>query len=232
MSHSDLLKPENVEKSLAAVSLKMRIKVPHFDNTTLIAGYSKTLIGRCMNPRVQNMKNLLYMLPQIWQMEDRVAGADLGMGRFQFDFDRKEDIGEVMKMEPFHFDYWMLSLVRWEPKVDPTYPSEIKFWVRVIGVPLHFWADPTFRTIGKALGKVEEGAGAVDLDNGMVQVVVEGFKPLCFETTVEFHNGEETLISLRYERLFGYCRRCHSLCHDVSECLKLGDTDGQKDRSS
>lgn len=80
MVQSDFLKSEMEEKSLTAVSLKLRIKVPHFDNKALIEGYSRTLIGRCMNPRAQNMKNLLYMLPRIWQMEDRVAGADLRMG--------------------------------------------------------------------------------------------------------------------------------------------------------
>ncbi|XP_010459623.1 PREDICTED: uncharacterized protein LOC104740649 [Camelina sativa] len=113
----------------------------------------------------------------------------------------------------------MLSLVRWEPVGDPRYPCIIKFWVRVMGVPLHFWADETFRSIGSDLGKVEE----VDLDNGWVQVLFDGFKPLVFEASVEFHSGEETSVSLRYERLYGYCRRCSSLCHDVSRCPLFGN---------
>ncbi|XP_024006620.1 uncharacterized protein LOC112083121 [Eutrema salsugineum] len=125
-------------------------------------------------------------------------------------------------MEPFHFDYWMISLVRWAPVVDPSYPSAITFWVCVIGVPLHFWADPTFRSIRKALGKVE----AVNLDEGKVQVIIDGLKPLCFETSVEFHGGEETTVYLRYERLFGYCRTCYSLCHEQQKCpSRQVDTD-------
>ncbi|ESQ30888.1 hypothetical protein EUTSA_v10011945mg, partial [Eutrema salsugineum] len=172
--------------------------------------YSKTLIGRCMNPAMQDMKALLYMLPRIWKMEERVAGADLGLGSFQFDFDREEDIQEVMKMEPFHFDYWMLSLVRWAPVVDPSYPSAIKFWVRIIG------------SIGKALGVVK----AVNLDEGKIQVEIDGLKPLVFETAVEFDGGEETIIYLRYERLFGFCRTCQSLCHDQSRCpTRMGKDD-------
>lgn len=83
--------------------------------------------------------------PMIWNIEDRVAGADLGLGRFQFDFDREEDIIEVLKMEPFHFDNWMLSLVRWVPRVDVNYPSEITFWVRVLGVPFHFLGGTHFQ---------------------------------------------------------------------------------------
>lgn len=159
-------------------------------------------------------ENLLFMLPRIWNVEDCVAGADLGLGHFQFDFDSEDDITKVMKIEPFHFDHWMLSLVRWEPRVDASYPSDIKFWVRVIGVPLNFWAELTFRYIGMALGEVT----TVDLDSGMVQMVINGFRPLCFETNVEFHSGEEISVTLRYERLFGFCRRCFSLCHDEKEC--------------
>ncbi|XP_019083232.1 PREDICTED: uncharacterized protein LOC104701407 isoform X1 [Camelina sativa] len=176
-----------------------------------------------MNPAMQDMKALLFMLPKIWKIEERVVGADLGMGRFHFDFDQEEDILEVLKMEPHHFDHWMLSLVRWEPVVDHRYPYLIKFWVRIMGVPLHFWADETFRSIGSDLGEVVE----VDIDNGRVQVLFDGFKPLVFEASVEFHSGEETSVTLRYERLYGYCRRCSSLCHDVSRCLLFGNTGKQ-----
>ncbi|ESQ44683.1 hypothetical protein EUTSA_v10003335mg, partial [Eutrema salsugineum] len=166
-----------------------------------------------MNPQLQDMKALLFMLPRIWKMEERVAGADLGLGKFQFDFDREEDIKEVMKMEPFHFDYWMLSLVRWSPVVDPSYPSVIKFWIRIIGVPLQYWADVSFRSIGKALGDVK----SVNLDEGKVQV-----------TTVNFDEGVETTIYLRYEKLFGYCRNCLSLCHDQQRCPLRTGTDEWK----
>lgn len=193
---------------------KRRIKLSPFDNSALIAGYSKTLIGRCMNPSKQEMKTLLFMLPRIWQLEGKVAGADLGRGRFQFDFETEEDIAAVLKMEPLHFDHWMVSLVRWTPSVDPNYPSSITFWIRVLGVPIQFWADQTFREIGEDLGKVE----AVDIMGRRVQVTIDGFKPLFFEMEIEFGNGEETIMFYQYERMFGFCELCHSLCHEKSVC--------------
>ncbi|WZY73222.1 hypothetical protein YC2023_005462 [Brassica napus] len=198
---------------------RLKISVPHFNNSDLIKGYSKTLIGRCMNPAKQNIKYLVVTLPKIWSMEDRVVGTDLGLGRFQFDFDVEEDIETVLKMQPFHFDYWMISLVRWQPKKTNNYPSEITFWIKVLGVPLEFWEVPTFRSIGDALGETKD----VDLDYGRVQVVVDGFKALTFETTVDFtggeyYEGEEVPVSLRYEKLFGYCETCLSLCHKDDVC--------------
>ncbi|CAN7119517.1 unnamed protein product, partial [Brassica rapa subsp. narinosa] len=58
---------------------------------------------------------------------------------------------------------------------------------------------------------------------GLVQVVVDAFKELCFETTIDFKGGEfyaseEALVSLRYEKLFGFCEFCSSLCHKTEKC--------------
>lgn len=60
MAQSYLLSKEGVETFLAAVTMKLKIKVPQFDNSVLVQGYPKTLIGRCMNMRDQSMKNLLF----------------------------------------------------------------------------------------------------------------------------------------------------------------------------
>lgn len=86
-------------------------------------------------------------------------------------------------------------------------------------IPLEFWAAPTFESIGDALGETVE----VDHDYGRVKVVVDGFKELCFETAVEFkggefHEGEEVIVSLKYEKLFGYYIICGNLCHDEEVC--------------
>ncbi|CAA0288661.1 unnamed protein product [Arabidopsis thaliana] len=214
MSQSGFMSKQPV-KSVADVQIPRRkIKISHFDNSALIAGYSKTLIGRCMNPQRQDMKTLLFLFPRISQLEGKVVGADLGLGRFQFDFETEEDIIEVLKMEPFHFDHWMISLVRWSPSVHPDYPCSIIFWIRVLGVPIQFWAETTFKDIGAALGEVQ----AVDVDGGRVQVKLNGFLPLCFETEVEFSSGEETTMFLRYECLFGFCKLCKSLCHEEAQC--------------
>lgn len=158
------------------------------------------------------------MLPRIWNVEGRVVGTDLGMGRFQFAFEMEEDIVEVLKMEPFHFDYWMISLVRWRPVLEPDYPSKITFWVRVMDLPLQFRAAETFQSVGEAIGTVQ---GPVDLIAGRVRVEVDGFKPLVFSVTVEFEEGVEITMGLRYEKLFGFCKECFCLTHEQARCPEL-----------
>lgn len=105
MSQSQLIGKSGDVRGAEGTRKGLKISVPNFDNTELIKQYDKTLIGRCMNPAVQDVKALIVMLPKIWKVEDRVAGTDLGLGRFQFDFVEEEDIETVLRSQPFHFDY-------------------------------------------------------------------------------------------------------------------------------
>ncbi|KAL0734738.1 hypothetical protein Bca4012_010948 [Brassica carinata] len=86
-----------------------------------------------------------------------------------------------------------------------------------------FWTTreqcDTFQSIGDAIGETTD----VDLDAGKIRVVIDGNKELCFETTVdfkggEFYEGEEVPVTLKFEKLFGYCLTCFSLLHDVDHC--------------
>lgn len=212
MAQSNLLGTFGVLKM--GEGMRKRLKI-----SELIKTYAKTLIGRCMNPPEQDMQALLLNLPKIWKLEDRVVGTDLGFGKFQFDFQTEEDIQMVMMNQPFHFDYWMLALARWQPKKSQVFPSEIPFWVRVLGVPMAFRTVANMQSIGDAIGRTV----ALDVRNSRVHVVVDGFSELCFETNIdfkggEFYDGEEAVVSLRYEKLFGYCKDCGSLCHKEDKC--------------
>ncbi|KAJ4904701.1 Uncharacterized protein Rs2_18652 [Raphanus sativus] len=203
---------------------RLKITVAHFDNSDLIKSCSRILVGRCMNPPLQEMPALLSNLPKIWKLEDRVIGKDLGLGKFQFEFEKEEDMEGVLRHQPYHFDYWMIAVARWQPKRSITYPSEIPFWVRVLGVSKEYRTVSTFESIGEAIGRVVD----VDLDLMRVLVVVDAFKELCFEISVdftggEFYDGEEVQILLRYEKLFGYCDSCGSLCHLEAKCPLLKD---------
>ena len=85
MTQSQLLLVNNTDvKNGEGTRKRLKISVPHFDNSELIkTTFSKTLIGRCMK---QDMKALITNLPKIWKLEDRVVGTDLGFAKFQFVF--------------------------------------------------------------------------------------------------------------------------------------------------
>ncbi|WZZ44750.1 hypothetical protein YC2023_041009 [Brassica napus] len=54
---------------------------------------------------------------------------------------------------------------------------------KIQGIPV---AAPTFESIGDAIGRTVD----VNLKHSRVQVVVDAFKEICFETSVDFKGGE------------------------------------------
>lgn len=66
----------------------------------------------------------------------------------------KQDLQAILSKSPFHFKRWMLILQLWEPIVSDTFPSCISFWIKVHGVPLHYWLDETFEAIVADLGSI------------------------------------------------------------------------------
>lgn len=124
-------------------------------------------------------------MPKIWKLEDKVVGADLGKGTFQFNFQSEEDLQGVLQNAPYHFDGWMVVLVRWEPIISSTYPSAINFWVKISGIPMHLWEEATLEAVGKKVGLTRE----IDVDSGSFHATVNGFNPLVFQMVylVESH---------------------------------------------
>ena len=55
-----------------------------------------SLIGRVLNPSCQPMKQLIRNMPRKWQEEGRVRGVALTNEKFQFIFDSKHDLEEVL----------------------------------------------------------------------------------------------------------------------------------------
>ncbi|CAA0406573.1 unnamed protein product [Arabidopsis thaliana] len=100
---------ENNGKAIKPLPRTIRVRM--FDNSELIRRLKRTtLIGKIMNPDVQSVGSLVLMMPRIWKLEGQVVGRDLGLGTFRLDFEREEDILEVMKTETFNYNHWMLSI--------------------------------------------------------------------------------------------------------------------------
>ncbi|XP_019089360.1 PREDICTED: uncharacterized protein LOC104783456 [Camelina sativa] len=212
----------NLNKGKADLVRTETVKISNSLMAQRIQQFSLTLIGRLMNPMVQRMESLLANLPKIWKLEERVEGADLGQDTFQFNFQTEEDLQGVLRNGPYHFDNWMLSLVRWEPIISDTYPSAINFWVKVSGIPMHFWEAATLQAIGKKVGILHD----VDEESGSLFVTINGFNPLIFHLVVPFNTGDEVVASLEYEKLLGFCSHCFRLTHDVKFCPELSKNEG------
>ncbi|KAG2281123.1 hypothetical protein Bca52824_052343 [Brassica carinata] len=123
----------------------------------------------------------------------------------------------VLNKRPCHFNHWIFALERWEPSTSDNFPNTVPFWVKVTGVPVHYWNDQTFDEIAKALGK----RLTLDATNARLQVSIDAEKPLQFERRVGFPNGDIGKVSLEYEGLSRHCFGCRRITHDIYSCPEL-----------
>lgn len=179
-----------------------RIRAPSLDTTLLVRDNELTLIGRLTNPKEQRIWNLIPSLPRKWNIQGRA-----------------DDLQSVLDNRPYHFGYWMIILQCWEPIISDSFPSLIPFWVRIKGLPLHYWHETMVRNIGKELGTYE--AHMITKTSAKVRVMVNGLKPIIKETIIEFDSGEECKITLEYDKLENHCSLCGLLSHQASRCPTL-----------
>lgn len=194
--------------------LRSPVRIPECENQDLIQKNKLTLVGRITNPRVQNTKALVSYMLQFWNLEGRVAGRELGPGKFQFTFKTEEDLQLVLSWSPFHFKHWMFILQRWEPIISDSFPANILFWIKLEGVPQHYWTDKALRAIGADVGIVE----AVDTEEARIRVYVNALHTLEKQIPIVLPTGETTTVNLEYERLEKYCFQCFSLSHEQKDC--------------
>ncbi|KAG7548646.1 Reverse transcriptase domain [Arabidopsis suecica] len=200
-----------LNKGKAAMVRTETVKISGALLSQRIQQFSLTLIGRLLNPSIQRMDSLVTNMPKIWKLEDKVVVADLGKGTFQFNFQSEEDLKGVLQNAPYHFDGWMVVLVRWEPIISSTYPSAINFWVKVSGIPMHLWEEATLEAVGKKVGLIRE----IDVDSRSFHVTVNGFNPLVFQMVylVESHcssGGDFNELRGNHEKRGGKLRHASS----------------------
>lgn len=115
----------------------------------------------------------------------------------------------------------MVILQRWKPAISNTFPSLIPFWIRIKGLPLHYWYDDMVCRVGQDLGTLVNHE--LTKSTARVRVLIDGLKPLIKEAMVDFDSGEEALITLEYEKLEMHCSLCYSLLHHRRQCPSIRD---------
>ncbi|KAL0657150.1 hypothetical protein Bca4012_077734 [Brassica carinata] len=202
------------------------IRIPECDLTEVSERFKLTLIGRVLHNGGRSIEAMISLLPRarIWNVEGRARGTNLGNGRFQFDFDKEEDLNMVLNKRPCHINQWIFALERWEPFTSDNFSNTIPFWIKVTGVPVHFWNDKTFEEISKALGKKM----TLDAKNARLQVSIDAEKPLQFNRRIGFPNGDIGRVSFEYEGLNRYCFACNRISHDVYSCSEISEKERER----
>lgn len=204
------------------------IKIRSFDYLYLVVKYKFSLVGRRFHLDERSLEALIGFMQkrQIWDVEGRVKGTDLGNGKFQLYFDKEEDMLKVLSKRPCHYNRWSFALEKWEATIREDFPNTMLFWIQVLGIPTHYKKDETYRDIRGALGDVKD----VDVAGGRVQVSLNGDNPLQFKRKASFDNGDVITVRLKYEELLRYCFTCFRISHDESTCPELSEPDRDSKR--
>lgn len=193
---------------------RLPIRIPPTNNAALIEENKLTLIGRVTNPAVQKTQWVVDWLIQYWNVEGELTGRELGPELFQIRFTSEEALLSVLRKGPYHYKRWMILLQRWEPIVSNSFPRMIAFWIRIHGIPLHFWNEATLEAIGKGLGPILDK----DVDHGRIRIHIDGLKKLEMRLPIELPSSEVIKVDLEYEKLEKHCFVCYSLCHEKETC--------------
>ncbi|KAL0650120.1 hypothetical protein Bca4012_092811 [Brassica carinata] len=184
------------------------IQIVELEDSHVITEFRLLLMEKILNPKKQNVEKLIQYMINKWGMEDRVTANDLGNGKFIFNFTSEEDIKEVLRQGPFHYNYCMFVLVRWDPIVHDDYP-----WIQITGLPLHLWNVDNLKRIGGRLGHVD----TMELEEGRMLIDIDTRRPLKFTRKVTIGDKEVT-IQIAYDLLFKHCSTCGMLTHEKEYC--------------
>lgn len=203
------------------------VQIPRSDNSALIEDNRLTLIGRVTNPAVQKTQWVVDWLIQYWSVEGELTGRELGPELFQIRFTSEEALHTVLKKGPYHYKRWMILLQRWEPVVSNSFPRKIAFWIRIHGLPLHYWTIATLEAIGKELGPILDK----DVDHGRIRILMDGLKNLEMRLPIQLPSEEILEVDLEYEKLEKHCFICFSLCHEKENCPSNREKATTQDKS-
>lgn len=190
------------------------VLIPPSNNDNLIAANRLTIMGRVTNPTLQRPRAVVDFLPQVWNLEGRVTGRELGPEKFQLKFESEADLLSILNKGPYHYKKWMILLQRWEPTVSESFPSKISFWLRVHDMPLHYWNDQALDAIGGEIGLV---TGKI-ADDARVKVEMNGLWPLIMQLEIQLPSGDLTDVELEYIKIEKHCFTCFSLFHEEVDC--------------
>lgn len=114
---------------------------------------TKFLVGR-VHGRHYSVSKLQQWFSDVWgdNLKEISKVQTLEKGWFALQFSSLEHTNWVLSMV-WHLDLAPVLLCRWTPLFDPARERADAgpIWVRLLGLPLHFWIEDVFRHIANAL---------------------------------------------------------------------------------
>lgn len=104
-----------LHKAIQATSLQEEepLTLPNDPRFRVVDENETSLLGRLLNPECQSMARMIEYMPTAWRVSRRVRGITLSSDRFQFIFQREEDLLTILKDRPSSYNHCAMALERW-----------------------------------------------------------------------------------------------------------------------
>ncbi|XP_024014140.1 uncharacterized protein LOC112088142 [Eutrema salsugineum] len=186
---------------------------------------ARSLIGRLLNPDVQNMARMLRSMPRIWRIYERVKGVALTDDTFQFIFDWEQDMNTVLKAGFWTFDEWGLVMERWVENPPADFLKKAPVWIKLHKIPVNYFTLATIDAVVNRIGHVKEIAydpAKPLLQAGVrVCVAIDLDEPVRDAKSLNLPDGKVAIVEIEYERKFKKCFNCSRLTHEKQRCPLL-----------
>ncbi|XP_056862299.1 uncharacterized protein LOC130509983 [Raphanus sativus] len=149
---------ENLHSAIQAMSLHDDdpIDLPDDPCSNVFDGNSLSILGRLLNPARQQMDKMIEDMPRVWRVYGRVRGIALSAEKFQFIFQREEDMITVLNDHPWTYYQWTMLLDRWIPSPPANFLSSVDVWVRIFHIPVNHYNIDTMNFLASKIGHVLE----------------------------------------------------------------------------
>ncbi|KAL0705015.1 hypothetical protein Bca4012_071440 [Brassica carinata] len=218
---------DNLHEAIGAMSIRDDDPIDLPDNPcfSVFEENATSLLGRLLNPSCQPMDEMIETMPRVWRVYNRVRGIALSNERFQFVFQRGEDLVTVLNDRPWSFNHWTMLLDRWVPVPLKDFLTTVDVWVRISRIPMNHYRLETMDFLASKVGKVLEIAYDPKCSQKeafiRAQVRLDITRPALEKKVLNLPSGGQAVIEFEYEKLRKRCFHCLRLTHERSNCPYL-----------
>ena len=216
-----------LHNAIRAMSLEEEepLTLPDSPRFRVIDENERSLLGRLLNPDCQSMAKMIEYMPTAWRVYGRVWGIALSRDRFQFVFQREEDLQTVLQDRPWSYNHWTMMLERWTANPPEGFLQSMSLWIRIRNIPLIFYTAETMYKLASEVGKVEE----INYDPKIsqtkeyirVMITFDVANPVKATRKLNVPSGRTVTIEFEYEKIHRRCFHCLRLTHEKIRCPLL-----------
>ncbi|XP_057426455.1 uncharacterized protein LOC130719873 [Lotus japonicus] len=185
----------------------------------------RTLVGKVIYDKVINKTAMKTILSKAWGDPIGLQMTEMGPNCLIFTFQEQSTARKVLKEGPWSIMGNLLSLQLWAPQMTiyEVRFHRISFWVQLHGLPLDMMTTSNATRIASILGEpleVEDPrvAGKLLRPFFRVRVSINTNNPFVTGFWVPRKRLPKVWITLKYEKLQGYCYNCGVAGHEQKGC--------------